>query len=219
MEVLGISMTYFGIPVTSKKFQKALENVLKQHDSPYVKRTALRAMMKAKYAVEPLGHFGLAFKDYTHFTSPIRRYPDLIVHRLLKQYLNQQKPATDLKERLKGIADISSDAELRGMEAERQYHTIKQMRYFKKYVGNIYQGFISDVKPYGFWVEIDESYIEGFVPIQGLKKDRWTFNEDNKTLTGHISKSQYKPGDRVTVRLVRVDIDRLRAELYIEDDI
>lgn len=79
------------------KFQQTLENVLKQNDSPYVKRTALRAMMKAKYSIEPLGHFGLSFKDYTHFTSPIRRYPDLMVHRLLKKYLNQQKPDPDLK--------------------------------------------------------------------------------------------------------------------------
>ncbi|MCD6235028.1 MAG: RNB domain-containing ribonuclease [Candidatus Marinimicrobia bacterium] len=201
------------------KFQQTLENVLKQNDSPYVKRTALRAMMKAKYSIEPLGHFGLSFKDYTHFTSPIRRYPDLMVHRLLKKYLNQQKPDPDLKKKLKRIANISSDAELRGMEAERQYHIIKQMRYFKKYVGDIYQGFVSDVKSYGLWVEIDNSYIEGFVPIQGLKKDRWVFDEVNKTLTGHNTNTKYTPGDKVTVRLVRVDIDRCQAEFYIEEEI
>lgn len=122
MDAFGIKGSLFGMPVTSKKFQKALEKILKQNNSTYIMRLALRTMTKAKYSVKPIGHFGLAFEDYTHFTSPIRRYPDLMVHRLLKMYLKGPHRDSELKQNLKYVAKTSSAAELRALEAEREYH-------------------------------------------------------------------------------------------------
>ena len=153
MDAFGIKGSLFGMPVTSKKFQKALEKIIKQNKSTYIIRLALRTMTKAKYSVKPIGHFGLAFEDYTHFTSPIRRYPDLMVHRLLKLYLKGPNLNSELKKNLKYVAKASSAAELRALQAEREYHKIKQMRYISNHLGGVFDGIISGVSPHGFWVE------------------------------------------------------------------
>lgn len=217
MELLGIKVTRFGIPVTPGKFQRAFEEALHQNNSAFIKQTALQVMMKAKYATEPLGHFGLACKDYTHFTSPIRRYPDLIVHRLLKKYLMNNKPDLELEDHLDTVARISSEAEQRALSAQRVYDKIKQMRFLKTKTGEISEGIITNVTAQGLQVELRDSCIEGFVPLYSLKNDYWYFDDRNLTLTGRRTQSRYKIGDIVTVRIVQIDIQQLKAEFCLEN--
>ncbi|RKY55493.1 MAG: ribonuclease R, partial [Candidatus Neomarinimicrobiota bacterium] len=184
MDAFGVNISFFGLPITSKKFQKTLEKVMKQNDSSYIMRLALRTMTKAKYSVKPIGHFGLAFEDYTHFTSPIRRYPDLMVHRLLKQYLIAPSIDPELKKRLKHIAKVSSAAELRALQAEREYHKIKQMRYITNHLGDVFSGIISGVAPHGFWVELENIFVEGFVRKDTLSSDIWEYDKRHHQLIG-----------------------------------
>ncbi|MEA2077940.1 MAG: RNB domain-containing ribonuclease, partial [Candidatus Marinimicrobia bacterium] len=204
-EALGIRITNFGPPITSKKFQLSFDEALSQNNSLMIKNTALRTMMKAKYSVEPLGHFGLAFKDYTHFTSPIRRYPDLIVHRLLKYNLaNENIPITELH-RLESIASISSDTELRAMYAEREYHRIKKLRFLRSNLGEIFNGIITDVSYKGLRISLSDVDIEGFISIYSLPEDQWNYDKRYMTIRGIRSRSTYKPGDKLNVRIVQID--------------
>jgi ribonuclease R len=215
MDAFGVQISFFGMPITSKKFQKALEKVTKQNNSPYITKLALRTMTKAKYSVKPIGHFGLAFEDYTHFTSPIRRYPDLIVHRLLKLYLHGSVHSSELKSNLKIIAKKSSAAELRAMEAEREYHKIKQMRYISNHLGDVFKGTISGVAVHGFWVELDTIFVEGFVRKDTLDKDMWDFDKRHHQLKGLRSGIKYRMGDSVTVRVVKIDMKNARADFEV----
>ena len=215
MDAFGLNVTFFGMPITSKKFQKTLEKVMKQNKSPYIMRMALRTMTKAKYSVKPIGHFGLAFDDYTHFTSPIRRYPDLMVHRLIKRYRKGNQIDAELKQQLKIVAKKSSAAELRALQAEREYHKIKQMRYISNHLGSVFTGVISGVAPHGFWVELNDIFIEGFVRKDSLGSDLWDFDKRHHLLKGLRSNKSYQMGDNVTVRVVKVDVKRSRADFEI----
>jgi len=217
MDAFGVQDSFFGLPITSAKFQKALEKVLKQNKSSYVMRTALRTMTKAKYSVKPVGHFGLAFEDYTHFTSPIRRYPDLMVHRLLKYYLKNKQLDPELKKQLNPIAKSCSAAELRALEAEREYHKIKQMRYISEHVGSEFDGTISGVAQHGFWVELEDCFVEGFVSKDTLPNDIWDYDKRQHMLKGFRSKLQFQMGHRVRVRVIRADIKNARADFIPAD--
>ena len=215
MDAFGVNVSFFGLPITSKKFQKTLEKVLKQNDSSYIMRLALRTMTKAKYSVKPVGHFGLAFEDYTHFTSPIRRYPDLMVHRLLKLYLTSPTIDSELKKSLKHIAKVSSAAELRALQAEREYHKIKQMRYITNHIGDVFSGVISGVASHGFWIELENVFVEGFVRKETLSSDIWEYDKRHHQLIGLRKKKNYRMGDRLDVRVVKVDIKRGQADFEI----
>ena len=218
MDAFGIQASFFGLPITSKKFQKALEKVMKQSKSSYIMRTALRTMTKAKYSVRPVGHFGLAFEDYTHFTSPIRRYPDLMVHRLLKYYLRNEALKPELKKRLNHIAKVCSETEVRAMQAEREYHKIKQMRYISTRIGEVFGGTISGVSQYGFWVELQDVFVEGFVHTDTLKNDIWDYDKRKHILKGLRSKTRFQMGDHVRVRVLRTDIKKAQADFELAGD-
>lgn len=217
MDAFGIQVSFFGLPITSKKFQKALERVMRQNKSSYIMRTALRTMTKAKYSVKPVGHFGLAFADYTHFTSPIRRYPDLMVHRLLKYYIANRPLDPELKKRLKPIAKSCSETELRAMQAEREYHKIKQMRYISEHIGSEFSGTISGVAAHGFWVELDNTFVEGFVHKDSLPNDIWDYDKRHHILNGFRSKKRFQMGDCVRVRVLKADIRNARADFILAD--
>lgn len=217
VEALGIRITNFGPPITPKKFQLVLDEALSQNNSPIIKNTALRTMMKAKYSVEPLGHFGLAFKDYTHFTSPIRRYPDLIVHRLLKYNLTNEDIPTSILHRLETIASISSDTELRAMYAEREYYRIKKLRFSKSHLGEIFNGIITDVSYKGLRISLSDVDIEGFISIYSLPEDQWNYDKRYMTIRGIRSRSTYKTGDKLNVRVVKIDPLLHRMDFDIVD--
>ena len=193
--------------VTPKQFQEILQQVSGTKDDILIKEVALRTMMKAQYSIKNIGHFGLAFEDYTHFTSPIRRYPDLQVHRLLKLYAGKIPPKTirTLKQELKKIADRSSERERVALEAERQSVKIKQVEWISNYVGKTFKGLISGVTAYGIFVEIVPYLIEGFVRIENMVDDFYIYDEKTYSLVGKEFGQVYRLGDEVKIKVDRVD--------------
>jgi len=193
-----------GRRVTPKRFQAFLDRVKGTKHEIVIEDVALRTMMKAVYSTKNSGHFGLAFKSYTHFTSPIRRYPDLVVHRLLKNYLQEQPERFHLPCKLSSICEISTSMEIRAQEAERESIRIKQVEFMERHIGDIFEGIISGVTGFGIFVEIPEYLVEGLVHIDTINDDRYIFNQETYTLTGHRSGRVFKLGDPVRVRVVRV---------------
>ncbi|MFQ5639137.1 MAG: ribonuclease R [bacterium] len=195
--------------VTGKLLGQFLETIRGKPEENMIENVMLRSLMKAKYSVENAGHFGLAFKHYTHFTSPIRRYPDLAVHRLLKQYQNQFdfEQAVKIKTRLETISRIASEREVVALEAERESIKMKQVEFMQRHLGDVFDGIISGVVAFGIFVEIVDILVEGLVHISDLDDDYYNHDEKNYQLIGEHTQKIYRLGDRVKVRVVRVDID------------
>ncbi|MFQ5675335.1 MAG: ribonuclease R family protein, partial [bacterium] len=195
--------------VTGKLLGEFLESLRGKPEENIVENLMLRSLMKAKYSTNNVGHFGLAFKHYTHFTSPIRRYPDLAVHRLLKEY---QQPfdfqlVKTKKKRLETIAKIASEREVVALEAERESIKLKKVEYMQRHLGDEFEGIISGVVPFGIFVEIKNILVEGLVHISDLEDDYYFHDEKNHQLVGQHTQKTYRLGDSVRVQVVRVDKD------------
>lgn len=193
-----------------KDIQKLLLDIEKQNESKFLDRLLLRSMAKAIYDNVNIGHFGLASDCYTHFTSPIRRYPDLIVHRLLRKYLYQKndyrmKDEIALNEKIKKIADKASQKERDAIEAEREVNDMKMAEYMLDYIGFEFNGFISSVTGFGFFVELDNS-IEGLVHISNLLDDYYSFDSQFNTLIGEHTKKQFRLGQEIKVKVKDVSV-------------
>ena len=188
---------------------KTVQNIIKQLEDKkefkILSSLLLRSMQKAVYKPENLGHYGLASKCYTHFTSPIRRYPDTTVHRLLRTYLFDGKidmpTIRKWEEKLVYIAEHSSARERASVDCEREVEDMKMAEYMENHIGEKYEGMISSVTNFGMFVELD-NLIEGLVPLRDMK-DFFNFNEENMSLVGEKSKIKYQIGDRVIVKVVR----------------
>jgi ribonuclease R len=168
----------------------------------------LRSMKKAQYSERNIGHFGLASKCYTHFTSPIRRYPDLLVHRLLKSYGFKHRTPEDpdaLKEFVHCAAEISSIREVEGDGAERAYIKAKTAEFMEKRIGEEYWGIVSGVKEFGIFVMLEETLIEGLVHVSCLGDDYYRMDSSGTMMVGSRGKSYYRMGDRLKVKVVRAD--------------
>ena len=176
------------------------------------------SLRQARYSEKNEGHFALAADTYTHFTSPIRRYPDLIVHRILKEVLQQQSAVGGRhsakqqsvngpisEEELHEIAESSSLSERRADEAERELIEWKQMKFMQERIGEDFAGLVVSVTKYGLFVELEELFIEGLVPIASLEGDRFTYRENTKQIIGERSRKAYSLGDRVRVLVDRID--------------
>jgi ribonuclease R len=190
-----------------------MEEIEGKPEQNVLEQLAIRTMAKAKYTTDPKGHFGLAFPHYSHFTSPIRRYPDMMVHRLLQQYLDDAKPAnkTEFEER----SIHSSEREKRAADAERASIKYKQVEYMTYAEKKIYEGLISGVTEWGIYVEIIETKCEGMIRMSDLTDDFYEFDEKKYRIIGRKTKKVYTLGDRITVKVKRTDIDKRLIDLIL----
>ena len=202
-------------PVKPMDYQVLVEAVRESPYRHFIEKVALRSMTKAKYSVENKGHFGLAFKSYTHFTSPIRRYPDLTVHRLLKQYVHNDNTNLPSQASLERLAEHCSQRERVAIEAERDHMKMKQLQYLSKRIGQEFEGVISGVLNFGFFVELAESFVDGLVHAGSLTDDYYEYEENNFSLTGRRTKKMYRLGDPVKVTVTSFSISEGLADFEL----
>ena len=213
----GIQLT------TPKTIATSLNNLLNKvkgrNEQNVVETLAIRSMAKAEYSTRNIGHYGLAFDYYTHFTSPIRRYPDMMVHRLLEKYLAGERSANEQK--YEELCKHSSDMESRAANAERSSNKYKQVEFMQDHIGKIYPGVISGVTDWGIYVEL-ENKIEGMIPIAELDDDFYVFDEKNYALVGRHTRQTYQLGDKINVKVWRTNLERkqldFRLAKHIEPD-
>ena len=206
-----------GIQLTTPKaiatsLNKLLNEVKGKNEQNVVETLAIRSMAKAEYSTRNIGHYGLAFDYYTHFTSPIRRYPDMMVHRLLERYLDGGRSANE--EKYEELCKHSSDMESRAANAERSSIKYKQVEFMQDHVGNIYPGVISGVTDWGVYVEL-ENKIEGMIPIAELDDDFYVFDERNFMLVGRHTHKTYQLGDKISVKVWRTNLERKQLDFRL----
>jgi ribonuclease R len=213
---LGYSLGGSGGTVRPKHFQKLIDRMKGTPEERPIAALMLRTMQKARYDAAPLGHFGLAAEHYTHFTSPIRRYPDLVVHRTLRESRQTVVSGTrreELEEDLPEVARHTSEMERRADEAERELLQWKKVRFMADKVGDEYEGFITGVAPFGLFVELIEHYVEGLVHVSSMGDDYYRFVEQQHVMRGENTHKAYRLGDKVLVQVVRVDMERRQVDL------
>jgi ribonuclease R len=219
---LGYSLAHTGHGIKPKHFQKLIDRMKGTPEERPIAALMLRTMQKARYDAASLGHFGLAAEHYTHFTSPIRRYPDLVVHRMLRESrVNHGRIAgarlEELEEELPEVARHTSEMERRADEAERELLQWKKVRFMADKVGDEFEGYITGVAPFGLFVELVEHYVEGLVPISSMADDYYRYHEQHHVLRGENTKKIYRLGDKVDVQVVRVDMERRQVDLGLVD--
>ena len=200
----------------NKSINKMLVDIKGKGEENLLSVLAIRSMAKAVYSTDNIGHYGLGFDYYTHFTSPIRRYPDMMVHRLLEKYLDGGRSVNQPK--LEEQCKHSSDMEQLAANAERASIKYKQVEYLADRLGEMYDGVISGVTEWGLYVELNENKCEGLVPIRDLADDYYDFDERNYCLVGRRTKTRYRLGDEVKVQVARANVERKMVDFALIDD-
>ena len=223
LETLRQFITRFGYKVKtmgtkgeiSRSLNKLMDDVHGKKEENVIQMVALRAMMKAKYSVHNIGHYGLSFDYYTHFTSPIRRYPDTMVHRLLTRYQEGGRSAN--KDHYEELCEHSSDMEQTAQYAERDSIKYKMVEFMSQFIGEEFDTHISGITSYGIYAEIDENHCEGMVPMSDLDDDYYDFDERNYRLVGRRRHHKYQLGDPIRIRVARANIDKRQLDFTLAE--
>ncbi|HET7294263.1 MAG TPA: ribonuclease R [Vicinamibacteria bacterium] len=205
--------------IRPEDFQLVLRQIAGKPEEKLVSYLLLRTMKLARYHEENLGHFGLATRMYAHFTSPIRRYPDLVVHRALRAARRGGEAAGDegLRQRLPEMGRHLSEMERRADEAERELTEWKKVRFMADKLGEVFAGYVTGVQAFGLFVELEEIFVQGLVHVSSMSDDYYAFNEKAHLLKGENTKRVYRLGDKVEVQVVRVDLERRQLDFALVD--
>jgi ribonuclease R len=205
-----------GTESVSSSLNRLLTEVQGKGEQNMIETLAIRTMAKAVYSTHNIGHYGLAFKHYSHFTSPIRRYPDMMVHRLLQRYLDGGRSVNE--ETYEEMCEHSSDMEQRAADAERSSIKYKQVEFMKEHLGEEFEGVISGVTEWGLYVEIIENKCEGMIPIRDLDDDFYTFDEDNYCLVGRKFNRTYQLGDQLKISIASANLEKKQLDFALVED-
>ncbi len=200
----------------NKSLTELFNEVKDKHTAEVIQTFAIRCMAKAVYQPENLGHFGLAFDYYAHFTSPIRRYPDLIIHRLLTDYLQKEKPTSTGKLEMSG--KHCSTREKRAADAERASVKYKQVEFMSFHLGEFFDGIISGLTEWGIYVELDETKCEGMISIKNIQDDHYYFNDKNYTVVGSRKHRVFRLGDKIRIQVVKTDLEMKQIDFELAED-
>ena len=218
---LGYRLPMDPSKIEPKDLQKLLAKVEGKPEERFVNVLLLRSMSRARYDAQNSGHFGLALESYTHFTSPIRRYPDLVVHRVLKALLANKKQerqrVVKMGLRIPEIAEHCSIMERKADDAEREFVQLKKVEFMKDKLGEVLHGHISGVAPYGMFVELQEYFVDGMIPMKYMDDDHYVYHDKRHFFKGKRTGKVYRLGDPVQVQVVRVDRDKREIDFLLVD--
>ena len=209
----GFKMDLANTKKVAQSLNKLLSDVKGKGEENMIETLAMRSMSKAIYSTTPIGHYGLGFEYYSHFTSPIRRYPDLIAHRLLQHYLDGGKSPN--KEEIEVKAKHCSAMERLAADAERDSIKFMQVKFMEKHLGEEFTGVISGVADFGFWVQIPENGAEGLIKLRDLMDDSYSYDQKNHLVEGSRTGNQYQLGDQVTIKVVKVNLVQKQLDFKI----
>ncbi len=204
-----------GKKITPLALSKLMRQVEGKPEAPVLNNLLLRSLPQARYSEENVGHFGLAFDRYTHFTSPIRRYPDLVVHRVLAAMLGDAGGVAYKREELHVLGGHCSDRERAAVEAEREIVQVKKVRFLAERVGEEYDGFVVGVASFGIFVELVDHMVDGLVHVSSLEDDYYLFDEETQTLRGEHNGRTFRMGDKLRVRVESVSLERRRIDFRL----
>ena len=209
----GYQMNLANTKKVAESLNKLLKDVKGKGEENMIETLAMRSMSKAVYSTEPIGHYGLGFEFYTHFTSPIRRYPDLIAHRLLQHYLDGGKSVSqqEYEEKCKHCSNMERLA----ADAERDSIKFMQVKFMEKHVGEVFTGVISGVAEFGFWVQIPENGAEGLIKLRDLMDDSYMFDAKNHLVYGTRTGNQYQLGDKVKIKVMKANLSQKQLDFKI----